>query len=212
MYSSSEEVKADINKLKSLVEDYLKYKGKITSSSDMLLNATDDYFALARILDKLIVYSHMKFDEDKGVSESESLMGIVDKFADEVSGTFNVETGKFERILSEEELAAIEAAKTEDEFAQANADILDELYAGDNSVSELLTESDNTVISEVIDSASTSDENENTANQIDIQVMILTENMAAFLDESNISDCVNMQSGTDNFEFANQLLVGTQVS
>lgn len=63
----------------------MKYKGKITSSSDMLLKATDDYFALARILDKLIVYSHMKFDEDKGVSESESLMGIVDKFADEVS-------------------------------------------------------------------------------------------------------------------------------
>ena len=63
----------------------VKYKGKITSSSNMLLKATDDYFALARILDKLIVYSHMKFDEDKGVSESESLMGIVDKFADEVS-------------------------------------------------------------------------------------------------------------------------------
>lgn len=37
------------------------------------------------------------------------------EFADEVSGTFNVETGEFERILSEEELAAIEAAKTEDE-------------------------------------------------------------------------------------------------
>lgn len=85
VYSSSDEVKADIEKLKTRVDDYLKYKGKITSSSDMLLKATDDYFALARILDKLIVYSHMKFDEDKGVSESESLMGIVDKFADEVS-------------------------------------------------------------------------------------------------------------------------------
>ena len=85
VYSSSDEVKADIEKLNTMVDDYLKYKGKITSSSDMLLKATDDYFALARILDKLIVYSHMKFDEDKGVSESESLMGIVDKFADEVS-------------------------------------------------------------------------------------------------------------------------------
>lgn len=85
VYSSSDEVKADIKKLKTMVDDYLKYKGKITGSSDMLLKATDDYFALARILDKLIVYSHMKFDEDKGVSESESLMGIVDKFADEVS-------------------------------------------------------------------------------------------------------------------------------
>lgn len=85
VYSSSDEVKTDIEKLKIMVDDYLKYKGKITSSSDMLLKATDDYFALARILDKLIVYSHMKFDEDKGVSESESLMGIVDKFADEMS-------------------------------------------------------------------------------------------------------------------------------
>ncbi|MDE7194255.1 MAG: hypothetical protein K2O14_09830, partial [Oscillospiraceae bacterium] len=134
------------------------------------------------------------------------------EFADEVSGMFNVETGKFERILSEEELAAIEAAKTEDELAQANADILDELYADDNSVSDLLTESDNTVISEISDSASTSDENENTADQIDIQVMILTENMAAFSNESNISDSMNMQSNTDSLAYADQLLVGTQAS
>lgn len=134
------------------------------------------------------------------------------EFADEVSGTFNVETGEFERILSEEELAAIEAAKTEDELAQANADILDELYADDNSISELLTENDNTVISEIADSVSTADENENTADQIDVQVMILTENMAAFLNESNISDSMNMQNITDNSEFANQLLVGTQAS
>lgn len=134
------------------------------------------------------------------------------EFADEVSGTFNVETSEFERILSEDELAAIEAAKTEDELAQANADILDELYADDNSVSELLTENDNTVISEIADSVSTADENENTADQIDVQVMILTENMAAFSNESNISDSMNMQSSTDNSEFANQLLVGTQAS
>ena len=133
------------------------------------------------------------------------------EFADEVSGTFNIETGEFERILSEEELAAIEAVKTEDELAQANADILDELYAGDNSVSDLLTEDNSTVISEN-SAVSEVEDNSNTENQIDVQVMILTENMAAFLNESNISDCVNMQSGTNNFEFANQLLVGTQVS
>ena len=134
------------------------------------------------------------------------------EFADEVSGTFNVETGEFERILSEEELAAIEAAKTEDEFAQANAEILNELYADDNSVFGLLTENDNIVIPEITDSASTADENENTTGQIDIQVMILAENMAAFSNESNISDSMNMQSSTDNSEFANQLLVVTQTS
>lgn len=134
------------------------------------------------------------------------------EFADEVCGTFNGVTGEFERILSEEELAAIEATKNEDELVQANADILDELYADDNSVSELLTENDNTVISEIIDSASTANENENMVDQIDIQVMILTENMAAFSNESNISDSMNMQNNTDSLEFANQLLVGTQVS
>lgn len=133
------------------------------------------------------------------------------EFADEISGTFNVETGLFEKTLTEEELAAIEAAKTEEELAQANAEILDELYAGDNSVSNLFTEDNSTVISEN-SAVSDAEDNSNVANQIDVQVMILTENMAAFLNESNISDCVNMQSGTDNFEFANQLLVETQVS
>ena len=133
------------------------------------------------------------------------------EFADEVSGTFNVETGEFEKTLTEEEIAALEAAETEDELAQANADILDELYADDNPVSELLTENDNTVISEITDSAS-ADESENTADNIDVQVMILTENMAAFSNESNISDSMNMQNSADDYAFANQLLVGTQAS
>ncbi len=42
--------------------------------------------------------------------------------------------------------------------------------------------------------------------------MILTENMAAFSNESNISDSVNMQNNVEGFAFENQLLVGTQAS
>ena len=103
-------------------------------------------------------------------------------------------------------------APTDDDIVQSGADILDELYADDNSVSNLLTESDNTVISEITDSASATDENENTADQIDVQVMILTENMAAFSNESNISDSMNMQSNAESLAFADQLLVGTQAS
>ncbi len=133
------------------------------------------------------------------------------EFADEVSGTFNVETGTFEKTLTEEELAALEAAKTEDELAQANADILDELYADEDSVSDLLTDNDDTVISEIADSAS-ADESNNSADNIEVQVMILTENMAAFSNESNISDSMNMQSSADSLAFADQLLVGTQAS
>lgn len=133
------------------------------------------------------------------------------EFADNVSGTFNVETGSFEKTLTEEELAALEAAKTEDELAQANADILDELYADEDSVSDLLTYNDDTVPSEIADSAS-ADESDNSAYNIEVQVMILTENMAAFSNESNISDSMNMQSSADSLAFADQLLVETQAS
>lgn len=85
IYSSEEEVSSDIKKVKELTNDYEKYKGKITSNSDTLLNATEDYFKISRILDKLIVYSHMRFDEDKAISKSEEIMGKIDKIADDVS-------------------------------------------------------------------------------------------------------------------------------
>ncbi len=134
------------------------------------------------------------------------------EFADEISGTFNAETGEFERIPSDDEIAETDSVPTADELAQANADILDEIYANEDSMSDLLTESDNTVIPEITDSASAADEEENTNDLIDVQVMKLTENMAAFANESNISDNVNIQDNANDFAFANQLLVGTQAS
>lgn len=84
------------------------------------------------------------------------------EFADEISGTFNVETGEFERILSEEELAAIEAAKTEDEENTPN-NTDDE----NKDVSDPLTEEQSAIADEndVRDENSTSEssvENEDT--------------------------------------------------
>ena len=121
------------------------------------------------------------------------------EFSDETSYLLNFETREFERILSE------------DELAQENANILDELYANEDSVSDMLTDNNNTVISKITNSVFAARKKDNTADPIDVQVMILTENMAAFSNESSISDSMNMQS-TDDFAFANQLLVGTQAS
>lgn len=171
------------------------------SSDDVSFDMTESGELVITIIESGDVMTIRSFDSER----------FTFVFADEVSGTFNIETGLFERILSEEELAAIDAAKTEDELAQVNADILDMLYAGDTSVSNLITDSDNNVISDITDSAAV-DENENTSGQIDVQVMILTENMAAFSNESNISDSMNMQSSTDSLSFADQLLIGTQAS
>ena len=38
-----------------------------------------------RIMDKLIVYAHMKSDEDKSVAKSEELVGKIDRLSDEIS-------------------------------------------------------------------------------------------------------------------------------
>ena len=55
IYSSDEEIAKDMKLVKEKANDLLKYKGKLTSSSDNLLKATDDYFDLMRIMDKLIL-------------------------------------------------------------------------------------------------------------------------------------------------------------
>ncbi|MBD5112743.1 MAG: hypothetical protein HDT42_09495, partial [Ruminococcaceae bacterium] len=122
------------------------------------------------------------------------------ELSDETSYLLNFETREFERILSE------------DELAQENANILDELYTDANPMLDSLTGSDNTIISKITNSVFAARKKDNTADPIDVQVMILTENMAAFSNESSISDSMNMQNNTDNFTFANQLLVGTQAS
>ena len=85
IYSSDEEIAKDMKLVKEKANDLLKYKGKLTSSSDNLLKATDDYFDLMRIMDKLIVYAHMKSDEDKSVAKSEELVGKIDRLSDEIS-------------------------------------------------------------------------------------------------------------------------------
>ncbi len=85
IYKSSKEIESDIKEVKEKIKELLSYKGKIMESSNMLQEVTDKYFSLLRILDKLIVYSHMKKDEDKSLSESEKLVGRIDKFTDEIS-------------------------------------------------------------------------------------------------------------------------------
>lgn len=100
---------------------------------------------------------------------------------------------------------------SEDEIIQDNADILSELYADDSLTSDIFTETDSTVISDVSDSVSVDDDSEEVADQIDIQVMILTENMSAFADEDNVFDNADVLNTTNDMSMMNQLLVGYQV-
>lgn len=149
------------------------------------------------------------------------------EFADGVSGFYDTEIGEFKNSGAEQEPPVEELpeqiednsgqtdtgslGEPDEDIVQKGADILDELYSDDDPMSGLLTEGD-TVISEITDSVSAVDKDDESENNIDIQVMVLTENMAAFADENGISDSLNLQNSRDSLAFADQLLVVTQAS
>ena len=85
IYKNSEEIDKDVNLVKKEAKEFCNYKGNITKTSDNLYNATEKYFSIMRILDKLVVYSHMKSDEDKSVSKNVELEGKIDRLTDEIS-------------------------------------------------------------------------------------------------------------------------------
>ena len=128
------------------------------------------------------------------------------EFADGAIASVNKDTWELEFSKLPDVLEA-----SEDELVQENADTLSELYADENLTLDLLTEPDSTVISDISDSVSVNEDSDEVADQTDIQVMILTENMSAFADEDNVFDNADVLDSTDDMSIMNQLLVGSQV-
>ena len=129
--------------------------------------------------------------------------GYTFEFADGAAGTVNRDTWELE--LNQP------AENSEEEIVQANANILDDMYSDESAAFSLLDEQNDTVISEVSDSVPVADETEEVADQTDIQVMILTENMSAFATEDNISDSTNLMDSATDTSALDQLLVGTSI-
>ena len=132
------------------------------------------------------------------------------KFADGAVGTVNKDTWELE-LSQPASNDAIVQETSEEEIIQASADLLSDIYADDNVTSELLTETSGAVLIDSSSAVSAAKETEETADQTDIQVMILTENMSAFGTENNVSDCISISDPMQDTSALNQLLVGTQV-
>lgn len=133
------------------------------------------------------------------------------EFADGAVATVIKETWELE--YSQNPTVVMEetsAEASEDEIAQANAELLTELYAEDTLSTELISETDNTIISDVTESTTVSDETKEVSDQTDLQVMVLTENMSAFADEENISDGTNITDVMTE-DTTSQLLVNSVI-
>ncbi len=168
----------------------------------------EDYFGV-----NSIVFSGIKSDEvtfSKGNSGeltaniAEDVITIknynsenyVFEFADGITGTVDSQTAEFTESVDD------------DEIVQNGAELLDRIYQNDTVITEhQFTETENTDIAEKNDLFD--NDGKEVADKTDIQIMILTENMAAFNSEDNISDSLNI-AGTEDITVLNQLFVNSQ--
>ena len=131
--------------------------------------------------------------------------GYTFEFADGATGTVNKDTWELE--LSQPASNEI----SEEDVIQSNAELLSDIYSDEGMSTDFLTEISGAVLIDSSSAVSAAKETEEAADQTDIQVMILTENMSAFGTENNVSDSMSITDPALDMATMNQLLVGTQV-
>jgi len=73
IYASLEEWEADRQRVEELIREFESYQNKVGESAQTLLRALQTRDQLGRILDKMLVYTRMKRDEDNTNSQSQAL-------------------------------------------------------------------------------------------------------------------------------------------
>lgn len=142
--------------------------------------------------------------EDKLTIRNFNSESFIFEFAGGAVGTVNKDTWELE--LSQPASNEI----SEKDVIQSNAELLSDIYSDESMSSDLLTEINDTVLIDSSSTVSAAKETEETADQTDIQVMILTENMSAFGTENNVSDSMSISDPMQDTSALNQLLVGMQ--
>lgn len=122
------------------------------------------------------------------------------RFADGAEGYVDKETWQF--VLTKQ------PDLIEEDTEQMGAELLESLYEDDAFMSDFFTE-ESTVINDVTESTTLNEESDDIADMTDIQAMLLTENMSAFGDESQVSDSMNMTDMTADTFMTDSLLVGS---
>lgn len=85
IYQDPDLLEKDKQEILKLKDQLVAMRGSLTASATNLLKAIDLYYAIMRILDKMVVYTNMKFHEDMDNNASKVLVGKVDKLASEIS-------------------------------------------------------------------------------------------------------------------------------
>ncbi len=86
MFRSTREWDMEVKKLDGLLNDLLKFKGRISESPEVFLDALQSSDALDRAVEKLFVYAHLRSDQDTGDSQNLSRLEKISAKSAEVEG------------------------------------------------------------------------------------------------------------------------------
>ena len=89
MYESDSEIEKDIEEVKKLTKEILKYKSHILDSSNSLYEFLKLTEKQDRILEKLYVYSKMSLDVDTKNNKSKALKMKIEKLSESLNEEFS---------------------------------------------------------------------------------------------------------------------------
>ncbi len=85
IYSSEEKLNDDFEKVKNLLQDIKKYKGKLGERKENLYEGISLYAQITRIAESIYVYTHMKQHEDTRDTKNQGLAGKSEMLSTEIS-------------------------------------------------------------------------------------------------------------------------------
>lgn len=113
MYSDSQAIETDIQKIKGLIEECKKFKGILADSKENLYEALNLSEQASRILQNLYVYTHMKSHEDTRINKNQADATKTDMLSTELSMATSymvpeiiaMDSNKLEEYLKDDKLS-----------------------------------------------------------------------------------------------------------
>lgn len=119
MYPNDELWEVDIQTALDLSLDFLKFKGNITNSSDLLFASLNEYFKIFQIMEKALCYAHMKHDEDTTLDKYIKMNDKASKVASQILGNlsfFTTELLSSDKALIDKYMNTLEDLKKYNHF------------------------------------------------------------------------------------------------
>lgn len=126
MFENENDWQEEFRKVEKLSQEIVKHKDGFTSSADKLLSALTDRDELLRRAGNVVVYAHMKLDEDTRNTKSQSIndksqnlwVGIMDKLSFFLPGILKLNEEQLEDFMEENDRLAVYKQYLEDVIRQ----------------------------------------------------------------------------------------------